>query len=338
MDRRRFLLNAGSVLAVSVIAPEQSPEDLHAPRVVGEDEVREIRASIDRLYLDDQSVGGGALWQQAIRLYHDVRRMLDQAEYGEHIGRDLTTLVSELAVCVGWLSFDAGHHRQARMLYEEGFLLADQARNPALALRAVEKMTLQSVHVADHGHLRGAGREALRLAGRLTELGRYEDSSHVHALIGIRQAIAHAVTGDRDGFRAAITRAWREVDRPVDQSAEPSAWLRFVSPAEIGVQEAKGYRYLGEPATAVRLYRASLNEAELPPRNHANYQAQFAATLLVVGDLSGALSEAREVISTLHGRVVSPRTISELTRVRDAAGSCGDEEFCSLFDQLSRAA
>lgn len=338
MDRRRFLLNAGSVLAVSVIAPEQSPADLDVPRVVGEDEVQEIRASIDRLYLDDQSVGGGALWQQAIRLYYGVRRMLDQAEYAESVGHDLTTLVSELAVCVGWLSFDAGDHRQARMLYEEGFLLADQARSPALALRAVEKMTLQSVHVADHGQLRGAGREALRLAGRLTELGRYEDSSQVHALIGSRQAIAHAVTGNRDGFRAAITRAWREVDRPIDQGPKPAAWLQFVRPAEIGVQEAKGYRYLGEPATAVRLYRASLEEAELPPRNRANYQAQLAATLLAVGDLSGALTEARDVISTLQGRVVSPRTVSELTGVRDAAGSSGDEEFCSLFDQLSQAA
>ena len=104
------------------------------------------------------------------------------------------------------------------------------------------------------------------------------------------------------------------------------------------MQEAKGYRYLGEPATAVRLYRSSLDDPGLPPRNRANYQAQLSATLLAVGDLAGALTEARDVLSTLQGPVVSPRIISELTGVRDAASSSGDDEFCALFNQLSRAA
>lgn len=252
MDRRRFLVNAGTVLAVAAVAPEGPYGDRSVPQAVGTDHVRGIREGLEQMYVQDQQVGGGLLAKRALALYYDSRQMLDQADYGDGVGRELMSVVSELAVCVGWLSFDAGDQGRARTLYEEAFLLADQAGNPLLALQAVEKMTLQSVYVADRGHHRGPGREALRFAGRMTELARYQRSSRLHALIGGRQAIAHAVTGDRTGFHTAIAQAWRDFEGAVDD-LDHEAWLQFVTRAEITVQEAKGYRYLGEPAEAVDL-------------------------------------------------------------------------------------
>ncbi len=334
MNRRRFLQSAGAAVAAAVAKPEASYGGRTIPVAkVDPGDIREIRAAVDRLYVQDQALGGATLAQAALEQYYDARHMLDEGDYGEDVGRELMTIAGELAVCVGWLSYDAGNQGQARELYSEAFLLADQAANSRLAFQAIEKMALQSVYIADRGQHRGTAREAIRLSTRLNDLARLEPSPRLHALVGGRQAIAHAVTGDEQSFRSAIVRSWREIER-ADSVDVDETWLQFVGPSEITVHEAKGYRYLGNPALAAQLYRASLEDKALSPRNRVNYQAQLAATLATLGDTRGAIDEGVDVLRVLQDTVASPRTVTELAPIRQIARVQNEEEFCSRFDRV----
>jgi hypothetical protein len=219
----------------------------------------------------------------------------------------------------------------------EARLLADQSGDDELAIRAMEKMSLQSAHLAQQKGLSGSAREALRLSERTTELARRDPSPRLHALLASREAIAHAVAHDDQGFRVAIARTWREVDRGLPDDGP--AWLRFVNSSEIVVQEARGRLFLGDPDRAVALYRRSL-DAALSDRNHANYRAHLATALAASGDVSGALEEGMAVLAALdNGGIMSPRTLTTLQPVRWAAArDRNGEGFCAHYDQIGRLA
>lgn len=329
MDRRGFLRGTAVAIACSgAIAA--------IPAKVDPAHIRDLRASVDELYAKDQHVGGAALAGAALSQYRLVRQMLDEADYEEPIGRQLMSIAGELAVCVGWLSYDGDDQARARELYSEAFLLADQAGDSGLAVRAVEKMSLQSTQMANKRSNRGSAREAVRLSARAIELARYDTSPRLHALLAGREAIANAANGDRNGFYAAIIRAKREIDRTGFAETE-AVWLRFATLSEKTVHEAKGRSYLGDLDTASELYRASLTEPGLSPRNRVNYHAQLAATLAARGDAAEAISEGLALLPVLEEQVASPRTVVELRPVRQAAQDRKDDEFCARYDALSTA-
>jgi transcriptional regulator with XRE-family HTH domain len=308
MNRRRF---GGGLASLAVMA---SLSQMRVPRRVDSAHIRYFHASVEKLYTKDQSVGGGALIHDGLRLYHRARIMLDEADYSEEIGRQLMSTVGELAVCAGWLAYDANDQDLSRELYSEARLLADQSGDHGLAIRAMEKMSLQSVALSQRSGLSGGAREAVRLSMRAAELARHDSSPQLHALLAAREAIAHAAVGDSQGFHGSISRAWREVDRGFTDDAP--AWLRFVTSSEITVHEAKGHLYLGDHLSASRLYRTSL-DATLGNRNCANYRAQLAAALAASGDVSAAVAEAMIVLPALDtGHIISLRTLAELEPVR----------------------
>ncbi len=225
MDRRGFLRGTAVAIACSGAVAA-------IPAKVDPAHIRDLSASVDELYAKDQHVGGPALASTALGQYRLVRQMLDEADYVELIGRQLMSIADELAVCVGWLSYDGDDQARARELYSEAFLLADQAGDTGLAVRAIEKMSLQSTRMASRRSGRGFAREAVRLSGRAIELARHDASPRLHALLADREAIAHAVLGDSHSFDAAIIRAKREIDR-AGLVEDEAVWLRFVTVSEI---------------------------------------------------------------------------------------------------------
>jgi len=260
MNRRRF---GGGLVGLAAAA---GLSQMQVPAKVDSAHVRYLHSSVEKLYTEDQSVGGGALARDGLRIYHRARRMLDEADYSEVTGRQLMSAAGELAVCVGWLAHDADDQSLARELYAEARLLADQSGDDGLAIRAMEKMSLQSAYLAQRGGLPGGAREAVRLSERAVELARHDPSPQLHALLASREAVSHAAAGDRQGFTVAIARAWREVDRGF--ADDGPVWLRFVNSSEIATAEARGRSYLGDPVAAAALYRRSL-DATLSPRNSA---------------------------------------------------------------------
>ncbi|MDQ2881144.1 MAG: hypothetical protein M3Y48_07825 [Actinomycetota bacterium] len=330
MNRRQF---SGGLVSLGVVATGLS--QVQIPTKVDSAHIRYFNASVEKLYAKDQSVGGGALARDGLRLYYRARKMLDEADYSEVVGRQLMSAAGELAVCVGWLAYDASDQTLSRAIYSQARLLADQSGDHGLAIRAMEKMSLQSVNHSHKSGLCGSAREAVRLSRRATELARHDPSPQLHALLAAREAIALAAAGDGQGFSVAITRAWREVDRGFADGVP--AWLRFVTRSEITVHEAKGRSYLGDHTSASELYRSSL-DATLGSRNGANYRAQLAAALVASGDVYGAVVEGMAVLPTLDaGGIVSPRTLAELQPVRLAATQDPrGEEFCAYYDRIGR--
>lgn len=327
MNRRQF---GGGLVGLAAAA---NLSQVQIPAKVDSAHVRYLHSSAKKLYTKDQNVGGGALTRDGLRLYHRARRMLDEADYSEETGRQLMSAAGELAVCVGWLAYDGGEQALSRELYSEARLLADQSGDDGLAIRAMEKMSLQSaVHFARKERLPGSAREAVRLSERATELARHDPSPQLHSLLAAREATAHAAAGDRQGFTVAIARAWRQVDRGFAENAP--VWLRFVNSSEIAVQEARGRLFLGDSAAASTLYRRSL-EATLSDRNSANYRAQLAASLAASGDVTSAVTEGMIVLSALEGGITSPRTLAVLQPVRRiAALDRRGKDFCAYYDQI----
>ena len=328
VDRRSFGGFAASVAAAVVL-----PEVTVPPRATSA-HVRYLRTCTDSLWNRDQALGGAALLRQALRQWHRARRMLDESSYTEQSGRELMKATGEMAVCVGWLSFDGGNQALARHLYSEALLLADQGDDQALAAKAFGQMSQQAVQLAREARP-GLAREAVRLSERAAELARRDPTPRLHALIAARQAIAHAALGDNQGFNTAITRAWRELDR--GWTEEDPVWLHFVIPAEITVHEAKGRTYLGDQDAALGLYQHSLENPGLSRRNRASYHAQFAAALASSGDAARAVDEGLAVLPALEETVASPRVLRDLRPVRSAAEQVGAQEFCVRFDKAARA-
>ena len=335
LTRRQFggVMGGATLAAMAGVGAELGTVQI--PAKVDKAHIRYLRATVDQLYERDQMVGGAALARGALRQFYRAQRMLGESDYGERTGQQLMTAAGELAVCVGWLAYDAGDQDLARRLYTEAMTLADEADDSTLAIQVREKMALQAVQLARNG-APAIARQALRLTGRAAEVARRDPEPRVHALLAAREAIACAVLGDDSGYRQAITRAWREADRGPGPGGP--VWLRFVTGSEISVAEAKGQMYLGAPHTAVQLYEQSLADDSLSPRNRINYRAQLAAALAATGDNGAAISEGLAVLPALETDVASPRTLRELAPVREAAEQAGDEEFCTRYDHASQGA
>lgn len=326
LDRRTFNgLAAGA--AVSLALPAHAYE---VPDQVDAAHVRYLRACVARLRSRDQNIGGGAILRQAISQFGRARKMLDESDYSESIGRQLLQVAADAGLCAGWLAYDHGDQTLARRLYAEAELLASSSGDAELAVHVYANMAMQSTHLARTNGQRGLAREALRLAQRARDAAHYEPSPRLKALIGLRQATAHAQLGDEVAFRSSITAARHALDRG-PHPADPS-WAVFVTPAEVTGHEGMGLVRLGSPAHAAALFRDVLDDSAVLPRNRACYQAYLAGALFDEGDRNEAITQGLEVLSVLGGDLTSGRPLDALEPVRAAAEQSSAEEFCVRFD------
>lgn len=329
VDRRGF----GSIVA-GTAAAAMLPE-MTVPARVTSSHVLYLKTCVDSLRSRDQVVGGGALLTQALRQWHRASRMLDESDYPEAVGRDLLGVTGNLAVCVGWLAFDAAKIPLARHMYSEALLMAGNAGDRIFSAHVLELSSMLSTHVARSGQGRGLAREGLRLADQAREVARHESMPRLRALIALRRANAVSLLGDKPAFHSAIADARRELDRILAGTEEPP-WIKFVDESEIATQEAVGYQNLGDPTTASLLHRQSLDAPDVSRRNRACGQAQLAAALAECGDAQSAVSEGLDVLPALSDGVTSIRTLNYLRPVRIAAEKSAAEEFCIHFDAVER--
>ncbi|WP_119726294.1 helix-turn-helix domain-containing protein [Thermomonospora amylolytica] len=324
LDRRQFNALA-SGLAVGALLP--------VPERIDRGHIRYLQSSLERLRNQDQTIGGGGLRAQALRLFTRARAMLDESDYTEQVGRELLAVTAELGVQSAWLAYDAGDQVTARTLYREAELLAGSVGDNELLVHVYANMAQQAVHLARVTGRRGSAREALRFADRAADAARHLPSPTLHALIALRQSLAHAQLGDAVAFRAAISRARREADRGRHESDQ--SWTAFITHSEITGYEATGVRRLGHPDKAIDLYRAVLEDSGRSPRDLAVYRANLAATLCSAGDLDAAMSEGMSVVSSLGTELTSVRVLNELRPVRQNAPASA-EEFRHRFDTAAR--
>ncbi|MGH3930164.1 MAG: hypothetical protein ACRDTF_09330, partial [Pseudonocardiaceae bacterium] len=326
MDRREL-----SLLAAGLVAAAMLP----LPARVDRAHVRYLQATLDRLRIQDNVAGGGAVLPQALRHFAYARRMLDESDYSPTIGRELLVVTADLGIDSGWSAYDADDQPLARRLYEKSALLADSAGDGAQCAYLYANMVQQSTCLARYTGQKGYAREALRFADRATEAARYELSPVLHALISLRQSLAHAQLDDEVAFRSAITTARRELDRgPHDSDSLRTKW---VTHSEITGYEALGRAQLGAPAPATQLYHAVLDDPARSPRDHAYYRSLLAGTLVAAGDYDHAISHGLAILPDLGTTLTSGRVLRDLRPVRETATGPAAAEFRDRFDSAARA-
>ncbi|MGH3940592.1 MAG: hypothetical protein ACRDTG_18535 [Pseudonocardiaceae bacterium] len=326
MDRREFSMLAAGLTAAAL---------LPLPARVDRGHVRYLRAVLAQLHIQDDSAGGGAVLPQALRHFAYARRLLDESDYSPTIGRELLIATADLGIESAWSAYDADDQPLARRLYEKSALLADSAGDGAQRAYLYANMVQQSTCLARYTGQKGYAREALRFAERATDAARHEPSPALHALISLRQSLAHAQLDDEVAFRSAITTARRELDRgPHDSDSLRTKW---VTPSEITGYEAAGRAQLGAPAPAAQLYHAVLDDTARSPRDQAYYRTLLAGTLVTAGDYDQAISHALAVLPDLGTTLTSGRILRDLHPVREAAHKTGATDFCNRFDAAARA-
>lgn len=331
MDRRQFVQTATIAVAATGAAADLPWSD---PIRVGTGHIAYLRRVTQQLWEHDNVYGGGRIADFVIQQYGLARRLVDHGEYGSRIGADLIDAACRLAGFAGWVAEDIGRFERARRFYTEAVLLAEQCGKEELLEDAVANMSFLATK-------RPTSREPVHLAQRASELARRIPSARLNALRTARVAVAHAAVGEGREFEQAMIRAWREVDRGLDDSDDP-IWLHFVTPAEIKSIEARGRSYLGQHSRAATVYREAIGSGgTMLPRDEASYRAYFAASLAGLGDLNTAITEGHMALSLLKGPVSSPRLVQELRPVRVGVSRLrGDEaeHFRHRFDALCGSA
>ena len=330
VDRREFTGMAAGLLASAVIPYVQVPARVDAAHV------RYLQASVEQLRGRDQSRGGGAILRQALHHFTRARRMVDESDYTETLGRQLLAVTSALGNEAGWAAFDYGDHRLARQLYGEAQLLATSSYDVELQTLLRLNMSMQNTHLATGAIGKGLAREGLRLATLAGDVARHEPSPRLHALIALRQATAYAQLDDSGAFRAAISQARKELDHGPHPADPP--WCGFITEAEVTGHEAGGLMRLGCTERSIALYERVIGDDQLAPRNRICWEASLACALLIAGDRTQALTRGYSIMPALTtGQVISARPLTRLSAVRDVADEMGDQEFCVLYDTATRS-
>lgn len=312
-------------------------EASHSPSVPRGSHVRYWRACTDTLYSRDRAIGGAVLLAPALQQWRRARLAIRNTANGTTTCQILAA-AGELAMCVGWIALDAGRLPLARRLYAEARKLAADAGDRALTVHALTSQSMLHADIAEVGPDHEPARRAVHLAVQAQEEGRYLPIPRLHVLIALCHASAAALLGDNTAFRAAITRARRELDRsPLDD--DPPEWLRFVDDTEVIATEARGYLSLGDASRSALLYRQALASAPgTSDLGHACRSAGLAKALLTQGARHDAIAVAMQVLSAFDNGLTSIRCLSQLRPIRDAANRTPVvEEFRNRFDAIEQA-
>ncbi|MGW0005427.1 hypothetical protein [Nocardia grenadensis] len=173
-----------------------------------------MTASLRRM--DDQLGGGTLLAMVRAHLGH-VLRLLRDGSYDDSTGRRLHASAAELLRLAGRLCFDTSQHAHAQRYWVTALRTAHSAGDRALTANILGFMSCQAKDL-------GQAREATLLAD--TAIAGYPGASaRVSAILHLRAAEAHAVTGSTTDTRRAIDAAFTHLDSPTGAAPDWSYWL-----------------------------------------------------------------------------------------------------------------
>ncbi|MEU5030021.1 hypothetical protein [Streptomyces milbemycinicus] len=305
VKRRAFVTGSG-VIAAAVILPNQ-----HGPRI-GASEVAALRAQLVELYTVDHRSGGVPAKARARQLEQHITHALSNSVYTSGVGRDLQTMLCEIACHRAWFGYDGGPSEEARAACMEAMTAAQLIDSPLLQVRALNTLSLLSVDAGRMWEAASAVEKAYGLARRAGA------GQTVHLVISLREASAATHSGDLSGARRALSRAVSYQGR-TDADADVPKWARFAGPVEVDYATAAYYTREGQPARAVPFLRAAV--AGLGggyTRNTAWYRARLAQTLLDTSEVEEACDEMMGVLDACGG-VSSDRLRRRLQAFGEAA-------------------
>ncbi|MFF5106100.1 hypothetical protein [Streptomyces sp. NPDC000134] len=278
---------------------------------IAEDEVELLREAADDMDAQDQQFGGNRLWRPTRAHLLWVHHMIDRGIYDDQLGQQLHSLAGKFTTSLGWFSYDAGLHTQARQYFSEALNAAMLTGDDVLSSRTLSNMCRQAVDL-------NKGREAIRFA-RLaqTHAEMWNAPTRVSALLAIREAQGHARVGDVFNCESAIRRAWKEWERGTDDR-DPD-WTTFLNQAELVCLEGMCRLDLGQTARAQRLLAQSEKLQDVAhSRNRGMCLGRLATAAIGAGDIDHSVDASKKAIGLIRtAGMSSARTVQQLKIVHD---------------------
>ncbi|GAA5176641.1 hypothetical protein GCM10023321_85530 [Pseudonocardia eucalypti] len=254
---------------------------------------------------------GGALVQRAAS--HQLSLTLDllaTSSYSARDGRALATVVAQLAQLAGWLHFDLDDHGQAQRCYLIALRAAGLAGDHTLAAMILSCLAAQQ-------SWRNRPRDAVKLLGIAATALPAGASPRVKAILAMREARAHAMTGDQSAATRAIGQAERELGRANGSEPTP-VWAYWLNPAVLAGETGRTLVELGQLPQAVDQLDCGIGMLECgASRDRVLYglslaKAHATGTASTPGDLERACYAAVTVLPQLKS-VSSARCRNLLT-------------------------
>jgi hypothetical protein len=341
VDRRSFILLAGSVLTSSahdwLVAHPAGDVSRSAGRTVEPKTIDYLDDMTARLRQMDDQMGGGSLIDLVRGQAAYVAGLLRDGKYTDSTGRRLHGTLAELLRLGGWVSFDSGDHPQAQRFWLAALRAAHTAGDRALGANVLGFMAEQSWHL-------GRLADAARLAE--TAVAGYKGASpRASALLHMRAARAHAMTGDTSGCRSHIDLAYSALNNSPPQSGEPG-WSYWMDEISLNEQVGKCFLYLNDWPTACAHLENSLRAGgdwqESYARDGASVLIALASSYARAGEPEQACAIGGRAIGTLAGQVYSPRLVGKIVKLRDDLAPYREtptvQEFSERAELLSEAA
>ncbi|MGH3623999.1 MAG: hypothetical protein ACRDQ5_19785 [Sciscionella sp.] len=155
-----------------------------------------------------------------------LRTALQRGTVAPSAEHELQRVTAATTYQTGWLAYDAGQQDAARHWWLEACHLANLTEIPEAHVAALATMALQ----ASDGPARG--REVVELAQRARTVAHTGNATPtVLSVLAAREAVGHAMSGDRGAATSAMSEARRQLDH--GRSADDPLWVGFWTPADL---------------------------------------------------------------------------------------------------------
>lgn len=303
----------GAAEVVAALLPEpgvftRSAAMAEGRRRLGGTDVDALLDRVHGLRLADDVVGGADLIGPVTRELDTAVALYQASARAEPVGRRLLTGIGELAQIAGWVTSDAGAHREAERIYQLGIAAAREADDAASTANLISCLAYQEANS-------GSPARAVLLARAAVETAEPHAPPRAVALLHDRLAWAHAQAGDAQAALRALEVA-DDAMASYDWTPDP-AWLYWVTQDELDVMAARVYTELRRPLKAVSLLSTALGRYDA---SHAREVSLYCSWLAVAYADANEPEEAAAVASRMLtlGTVGSARAADRLTAVAAA--------------------
>jgi transcriptional regulator with XRE-family HTH domain len=307
---RRELISGGAGLAVAALLPQ----NVATPGRIEATDVTQCWTALRRLYQLDDRHGGGTVYQLSEEMARRLQDAVRRGSYPPAVGDELRKVTAATMEHAGWLAYDAGWQDRARLWWLETCRFAEVNEVPEVRVTALVTMALQACYAGD-------GQEVLELVHTARKTTHDQDRNPLLlSLLAGREALGHALAGDRRAAASALGQAHQWLDR--GRRGDEPFWLDFWGPADLAAHErrvALAARQGKAAEVAARTALATV-DATAFPRNRTSYTASLGSVLAQRGQLDEAISVTTEAIQAVHAGHGSGRIITRLHRTVDLLG------------------
>lgn len=307
---RRDVLGGAVALAVTALLPQGVAV---AGRIDAAQAVQ-CWTALNRLVELDDHQGGSAVYELTAGMARRLQDALAGGSYLPSVGCELQGVTAATMEHAAWLAYDAGWRQRARWWWRETCDLAGLAGAPEARVTALASMALQV------GDAPGNGPEAVALARAARAAAKDQATPTLLSLLAAREAIGHALSGDRTAATSSVAEARRWLDQ--GRRGDEPFWLNFWGPADLVCHETRVGLIIRNGRTAETAARAALAnvDAEAFPRNHTLYTARLGSVLTQLGQLDEAIAVVGRAVQGVDAVQGSGRIVADLYRTVDLLG------------------